>query len=126
MKSYRFSVRGRLLSINQERKVHLQRRAEFVRQWRTDAGWEIRRARVPHLERVSIVAHVYQHAARLGDAGNHLPTIKAIVDALIDVGVLDDDGPDQVASLTLIAPKRTELVDRVEIELIPTAQEAVA
>jgi hypothetical protein len=117
--SYQFAVRGQLLSINNERKLHHQRRAEWVRQWRSDAGWEIKRARLPHLERVAVIAQPFQHAHALGDCGNHLPSVKAVVDALVDVGTLPGDGPNHVASLTMMAPRRTgEKVDRLEIEVI--------
>jgi len=120
MKAHRFSVRGKLLSINGERKLHHQRRAEWVSEWRTDAGWEIKAARIPHLERVSIVAQPFQHKSVLQDAGNCLPTVKACVDALVDVGVLDGDGPDHVTALTLLAPRRIEGTgaDYVTIELV--------
>jgi hypothetical protein len=125
MKSHRLTVRGSLISINAERRCHPIRRAELVRQWRTDAAWEARAAQIPHLHRVTIIATPYQHNARLGDAGNHPPSVKAIIDALCDVGVLDGDGPQHVASLTLMAPRRTKHTDRVEIELIEMAVEAV-
>jgi hypothetical protein len=120
MKTHRFTVRGKLLSINGERKLHHQRRAEWVREWRTDAGWEIKAARIPHLDRVSVIASPYQHKDALGDAGNHLPSVKAVVDALVDVGVLDGDGPQHVSALTLIAPCRIEGSgpDYVTFELI--------
>lgn len=119
-RSHHLSVRGRLLSINSERKVHALRRADDVRQWRTDAGWEAKAARLPHLARVSIIAQPVQHHARLADAGNHLPSVKAIIDGLCDVGVLDGDGPEHVTALTLMAPVKVEGSgsDWITLELI--------
>lgn len=122
-RSHQFSVRGAaLISINFERKVHHQRRAEWVREWRRDAFWEVTAARIPHMDQVTVIARPFQAKHRLQDAGNCLPTVKAIIDALVDAKVLDDDGPEHVRSLTLMAPERTEAsFDRVEIEIIEGA-----
>jgi crossover junction endodeoxyribonuclease RusA len=109
------------MSLNFERKQHHMTRAAVVKQWRTDAGWEARAARLPHLDRVSIIAQPFQHRNALQDAGNCLPSVKAIVDGLVDVGVLPGDGPAHVTALTMLAPQRTTGADRVEIELIPVA-----
>lgn len=122
MKSHTLTVHGALLSINTERRTHPMARASAVKQWRTDAAWSARAARLPSLGRVSIVAQPYQHSSVLGDAGNHLPSIKAVIDGLVDVGVLTGDGPDCVASLTMMAPKRTKSkVDHVDLELVEVA-----
>jgi crossover junction endodeoxyribonuclease RusA len=123
VKSHHLSVRGQLISLNFERKMHHMTRADAVRQWRTDAGWEAKAARLPHLERISIVAQPFQRRAVLGDAGNHLPSVKAIIDGLVDVGVLDDDGPDHVTALTLLAPRRAthSTCDAVSLELVEAA-----
>ena len=120
MKSHRLAVRGQLISLNFERKMHHQTRADAVKQWRSDAAWEAKAARLPHIDRCSIIAQPYQHAHVLGDAGNHLPSIKACIDALVDVGVLDDDGPEIVTALTMLAPRRTESTscDVVSLELV--------
>jgi hypothetical protein len=117
------SVKGKLLSINAERKVHALRRADIVRQWREDAFWEAQAARLPHFERCSIIAMPYQHHDRLADAGNHLPAVKGVVDGLIDAGVLDDDGPEHVTALTLMAPQRVSGngADYIILELIEGA-----
>jgi crossover junction endodeoxyribonuclease RusA len=122
MKSHNLTVRGQLISLNFERKMHHQTRADAVKQWRTDAYWEAKAARLPHLDRVSIVAQPFQHAHVLGDAGNHLPSVKACIDGLVDVGVLDDDGPEIVTALTMLAPRRTTSTscDLVSLELVVT------
>ena len=84
MKSRSLTVYGELLSINRERKLTQMPRAKAVRQWRSDAGWSARAARLPSLDRVSIVASPFQHAHVLGDAGNHLPSVKASIDGLVE------------------------------------------
>ena len=120
MKTHSLTVRGQLISLNFERKMHHQTRAAAVKQWRTDAGWEAKAARLPHLGRVSIVAQPYQRLHVLQDAGNCLPSIKAVIDGLCDVGVLDGDGPEHVTAVTMLAPRRTttSTCDYVALELV--------
>jgi hypothetical protein len=122
-RTHRFTVRGKLVSLNHERKIHHMARAEAVKQWRTDAFFEAKAAHLPHLEKVSIIGSPFQHGNRLGDAGNHLPALKAAIDGLVDAGVLDGDGPDHVTALTMMAPQRTTSspTDCMVIELIPAA-----
>ena len=68
--------------------------------WREAAGWRARQAKLPKLERIHIVAWLSFGDKRRRDAHNYMPTLKAIVDGLVDVGVLPDDddkhltGPD--------------------------------
>jgi hypothetical protein len=123
VKSHRVTVYGNLMSLNGERKVHRMTRAEAVRQWRVDAGWSAKAAHLPHLERVSIVAQPFQRFHVLADAGNHLPSIKAAIDGLVDVGVLDGDDGKHVTSLTLMAPIRAAGArsDWLTLELIEMA-----
>lgn len=120
MKTHRFTVRGDLLSINRERSLHKMARAETVKVWRIAGRFEAQAARIPRLGAVSIIAKPFQHKSVLGDAGNHLPSIKAIVDGLVDAGVLEGDGPEYVRSLTLMAPQRTQSCasDYVTLELV--------
>jgi hypothetical protein len=122
MRTHTFSVRGKLTSLNSERSTHFTQRSEATRQWRTDAYWEIKRANLPHLDRVSIIVQPYQRRSVLQDAGNCYPVVKAIVDGLVDAKVLDDDGPEIVTALTLLAPKRTttSTCDLVSLELVVT------
>ena len=121
-KSHRLSVRGELLSLNRERKMDKFLRANAVKRWRSDAFWELKAARIPHLDRVIVIVQPYQSKHVLADCGAHLPAAKAVIDALADAHVLDDDGPETVVSLTMLAPRRTEAsLDRLEVELIESA-----
>lgn len=123
MKTHAFTVRGKLVSLNAERSTHFMPRSEAIRQWRTDAFWEAKRANLPHLDRCSIIVQPFQHRSVLQDAGNCYPVAKACIDALCDAGVLDDDGPDHVSAVTLLAPRRAthSTCDVVSIELIEVA-----
>lgn len=93
----------RPISLNAERsahwRVHRRTTAEAVERW----AWLARQARIPHLAAVIIEAHP-TYKGRKQDAGNCYPTVKAAIDALVAVGVLDDDTPDIVRAITLHAP----------------------
>jgi len=59
-----------------------------------------RQNRCPHLQRAHLVLVFHFATARRRDAGNLAPTAKALVDGLVDAGLLEDDddtrliGPD--------------------------------
>jgi crossover junction endodeoxyribonuclease RusA len=124
MKAHRISVKGKLLSTNAERKLHHMPRSEATKQWRSDAYFEAKAAHLPKLERVSIIVSPFQHRSVLQDAGNCAPVAKAVIDGLVDAGVLVDDDPEHVVSITFLAPKRVEGTgtDWVTIELIEAAK----
>jgi hypothetical protein len=69
---------------------------------------------------VSAVVSVFQHKGVLQDAGNAAPVGKAVIDGLRDAGVLEDDDPSHLTSITFLAPQRVEGsgVDWVTVELI--------
>ena len=50
----------------------------------------------PYAGPVHIFAHVYKPRAGRYDAGNLYPTIKAILDGVVDAGLLVDDSNDYV------------------------------
>lgn len=92
-------------TVNAERRLHPQRRAEVVREWRAAFAWLAVAERIPRLAVVEIVSWPL-HASRRSpqDVGACLPGTKAAVDGLIDAGVLVDDGPAVVRSLTFRPP----------------------
>jgi len=87
-----------LLTANQ-RKHHMER-ARITRDLRETAGWLARYQRVPQLDRAHVLAVYCPPDARRRDPANWHPSVKALVDGLVDVGVLPDDdakhldGPD--------------------------------
>lgn len=94
-------IEGRAVTLNAERKMHRFERAAFVKEWR-GLGWAAaKQAKVPQgLVAVSIVAQPrLPNRQHLNDPGNELPTVKAIVDGIVDARVVADDGPKYVRSL---------------------------
>jgi crossover junction endodeoxyribonuclease RusA len=94
-----------LLSINRERTWHWAPRSRYIAQVRRDAFLLAREAKIPPQRRIRVTAQPWQARGPLGDQGNHLPTVKAFVDGIVDAGVVDNDTPDKVV-LELRAPLR--------------------
>lgn len=94
-------------SVNEQVRWHYRERAKTVLGWRQAFAILARRARVPHLP----VAHLtcqttVPPGARMYDVGNEFYAAKAAVDGLVDAGVLTNDTPRYVRSLTFLAPVR--------------------
>lgn len=87
--------------LNSNDRIHFQVRATRTRAWRETAWVYAKVNRLPRLEKARIVVTYGFPNRRRRDVGNLYPTSKAIVDGLVDAGVLDDDddthliGPDQ-------------------------------
>lgn len=86
------------LNVNQRR--HGKAVAVYVKQLREDARTYARAARLPGLGRAHILAVLQFRDNRRRDAANYHPTVKPLVDGLVDHGLLPDDshtyldGPD--------------------------------
>lgn len=80
------------------------KRAQMVRSWRTTWGWLARAERIPRLHRVRITATPLARSRRwTSDVAACYPAVKAAIDGLVDAGVLDDDDPRHLLSLTFEA-----------------------
>ncbi len=107
---------------NQERKKgsHYQRSA-VTKWWREafrDAALE---AEIPHFDSIKIEVTPILPDRRIQDTGACFPTAKAAIDGLVDAGVIDDDAPQYVPTITFHAP----VICReggLEILIIPEVQ----
>ena len=113
---HRLSVPAPLLTTNRERSGHWHTRADVVRQTRESAHWLAKAASLPKVDKVRVEFFPYQAKGRLADAGAHLPTAKAVLDGIVDAGVLPDDNPKHVLSLVMHAPQRAKQ-DRMDVLL---------
>lgn len=92
------TVKRSLLNANE--RTHWRRRSELSREWRERTCWLAKAVGIPRLQRASVVIYIAFGDKRRRDVGNYQPTAKAIVDGLVDAGVLPDDddthlvGPD--------------------------------
>ena len=97
------------LSANDRR--HRMARAKLVAQVRREAGWVVKGARVPPCARVTVGLVYVPPIRRKRDGGeNYADTLKAIIDGVVDAGVVPDDTPEYVIRLMpVVAP-----VDRAD------------
>lgn len=92
------TVKRSLLNANE--RTHWARRSRLSREWRERTCWLAKGGGIPPLQRASVVIYIAFGDNRRRDVGNYQPTAKAIVDGLVDAGVLPDDddahleGPD--------------------------------
>lgn len=90
-------------SVNEQVRWHWSRRASTVNEWRMAFGLLARQSRIPRLQGITVAART-QTSGRLYDAGNDYYAVKAAVDGLVDAGVIPNDTPRYLHSLTLHAP----------------------
>jgi Holliday junction resolvase RusA-like endonuclease len=123
VKTYSVVVVGqRPWTTNQERKKgsHYQRSA-VTKWWREafrDAALE---AEIPHFESIRIEVTPILPDRRIQDTGACFPTAKAAIDGLVDAGVIDDDAPQYVPTITFHAPVICKQ-GGLEILIIPEVQ----
>lgn len=100
-------------TVNAERTWHHMKRAKIVREWRDAFCWLAREAKIPRLR--SMVVHVTPTLPdkRMQDVAACLGAAKAAIDGITDAGVLPEDSPQYVHSLTFHAP----LVDKTNAGL---------
>lgn len=94
-------VPGRPWGLNFERSTHWTKHRDKTNMIRETAGWL-----ATNLTAMGYVDIVVECRMRLPllDTGSNFPTVKAIVDGLVDVGVLQDDTSRYVRSIQLLAP----------------------
>jgi hypothetical protein len=97
---------GRPLLANQAHQMHHRTLAPIRKGYRDGAATLARAQKIPHHERVTVTAHAeYPTRRSLPDADAIAPSVKSILDGLVDAGVLDDDGPAYVTAVTYEAPR---------------------
>lgn len=83
--------------LNSNDRLHWSRRAKLTKAWRHAAHIYARQAQLPKgLSRVRIDALVHKTTGNSFDAMNLYPTLKAVVDGLVDYGLVVDDNNDHV------------------------------
>lgn len=91
-------------------------RAALVKEWRETYAWLAKEARLPHLDAIKVEVLQLCRTRKLPDTGSCFPAVKAAIDGLMDAGVIDDDGPNYVRSLTFHAPF-TEGIDALILRI---------
>jgi crossover junction endodeoxyribonuclease RusA len=120
-------VPGEIWTMSRERSIHHYDRAALVDDIRKTAKIAcIEAIRVRRLKpyAVPVTVEFLPHQARKGgtlaDTANHLPPCKAVLDGIVDAGLLVDDTPKWVVSQTFYPPVRAKLTGiQVLIKVAP-------
>lgn len=92
-------------NMNQERsQKHWTQRAKRTKEWREAFYVLAKQARIPHLDRIRVVAVQHRKNRRKIDVGACFPAVKAAIDGITDAGVLDDDDSRHLIELTFAEP----------------------
>jgi crossover junction endodeoxyribonuclease RusA len=73
-------------------------KSDRYRTWRNAAGWEVRAQKALRVKGPVHLTYTYEEGATRADLGN---LEKAATDMLVDLGIIDGDGPAIVRSITL-------------------------
>lgn len=108
-------------------RSHWHAKAKLTKRWRTASAWQARAAKVrPFTCPVRIRAVVHKATPNRYDAHNLAPTAKAVIDGLVDAGVLAGDDNDRLVSLEMAAGTRREVASLVlYIEAVPASAKVV-
>ncbi len=106
--------------MNGQRNLHYRKVAKLVKWWRERAevaarGFALQKGPV------DVVVDLYLKGKRSQDCGACYPTVKAIIDGIVDAGVLVDDTPEYVASIRMHAPVLNAPADQVVVTLWATS-----
>lgn len=104
-KTYTLEVWGEMWTLNRERTLHHFTRAKKVKEWRDAACVAAKARRIPKMKSIEVRFTPHRENRRgLADVGGHFPVVKAMIDGLVDAGILTGDGPDTVRRLIFEAP----------------------
>lgn len=121
MDSYSVAVMGqRPWTTNQERKKGSHYlRSQITKWWRESFFEAACDAGVPALNKVRIEVTPILPDRKMQDVGACYPTAKAAIDGLVDAGVLEDDSPQYVSTITFHSPVVLKRRMGLELLIIP-------
>lgn len=92
-------------TVNQERKrgAHYERSA-ITKWWREAFRDAAIAAEIPHFDHITLEVTPILPDRKMQDTGACYPTAKAAIDGLVDAGVVDDDAPQYVPTITFNSP----------------------
>lgn len=102
---YILEVWGEMWTLNKERTLHYHARAKKVKEWREASCVSCIARKIPKLNVVEIRFTPHRRNRQgMADTAAHFPVAKAMIDGLVDAGILAGDGPDTVRRLIFEAP----------------------
>lgn len=124
LRSQTFTVFGQLFSLNAERKLNRFARAKRVKEWR-DAAKSVAmhpsQGPIVPFRHVHIDVEVHQKFGTLADTVGHVPAFKAVLDGLVDAGVIAGDDGSYVERVSFHAPVRAKGLPRLLVTLTEVA-----
>lgn len=104
--THRIEFGQRPWTTNAERAGNRWQRAALVKEWRSAFHVLARHHKVPAMEWIEITVEPHQHGGRLQDVAACNPAAKAAIDGLVDAGIIPDDSPHYLKSITFLAPQK--------------------
>lgn len=105
-------------------------RAAITKRMRNEAGFRAIAARLPQLPRIRVSLTWWVKDHRKRDGGENLaPTLKALIDGLVDAGVVPDDDQGHVTRGPSVIHYEKDCTPRIVLRVEPVApgsEEAVA
>lgn len=117
MLTFEHQAPARMLNMNREK--HWAERARLVKTWRHWAHIHARNTHQGQLAPAIVYVTLPVPDRRRRDPHNWSPTVKAIVDGLVDAGWWPDDTPEWVAVTTPTLDVRRDHVVRVMVDEMP-------
>lgn len=113
----RFPQPGDLLSMND--RSHWAKKAREARLWRETAGWAALTGRFGQIGPCRVVVTLPVVDRRRRDPHNYAPTVKAVVDGLVDAKLWPDDTPEWVSVSEPVLEVRKKPHNFVDVTLFP-------
>ena len=82
--------------LNANQRLHWAQRAKLTKSIRHEAATRARAAHIGPKDHVTVTLHYQPRDKRRRDRGNLVPTHKALLDGLVDAGIVPDDNPTYV------------------------------
>lgn len=94
------------ITTNAERAGNRWSRADSTRTWRELGCVYALRDKIPKAEWLSVVVIPHQMKGRLQDVAACNPSVKAVIDGVVDAGVIPDDSGKYVREIRFLPPDR--------------------
>ncbi len=104
MTVYTIERPGRPMTMNRYRTLHYRVWGEHNRTVRGEWKLLTKAAKVPALDAITVTAQPLIKGGQVADCGACAPDVKAAIDGVRDAGVIVDDTPRYLRSITFLPP----------------------
>lgn len=111
--------------ISANERTHWAVKAAKTRAWRQAAAVHARAARIPRLDRATVLVEPCWTSRRRLDPANLAPTAKACLDGLTDAGVWLDDDSEHVLAVTFARGPHVKGMARLRLTITDAATETL-